>query len=130
MKLETVKIDLGGGDHALVYKDVLRVTARLHEAELRKYMTPVEALGDGGKVLLSQLEKMETMPRADFLVDMSNVDNDAINDIFILNQTVEWSLGPVDRHTLDMLMTREQYKVMVKEMDGLYKPVPLVDSAS
>jgi len=130
MKLETVRIDLGSGDHALVYKDVLRVTARLHEAELRKYMTPVEAIGDGGKVLLSQLEKLETMPKTDFMIDMSNIDNDAINGIFILNQTVEWSLGPVDNETLDRCMTREQYKAMVQEMDRLYKPVPLAGSAS
>jgi len=129
MKLETVKIDLGGGDHALVYKDVLRVTARLHEAELRKCMTRIEMFGDDGKVLLSELERMETEPKSDFLIDMDRVDNDAINEIFVLNQTVEWTLGPVNRETLDRGMTREQYKAMVQEMDRLYKPVPLAGSA-
>jgi len=130
MKLQTVKVDLGNGDHATIYKDVLRVTARLHEAELRKYMTPVETFGKDGKILLSELEKMETMPSTEFLVDMTNIDNDAINEIFILNQVIEWSLGPVDKDTLDTRMTREQYKILVKEMDGLYKPIPLAGSAS
>jgi len=130
MKLETVKVDLGGGDSAVIYKDVLRVTARLHEAELKQYMSPVKPLGDHGKVLLSELEKMETDPKAEFLVDMTNIDNDAINEIFILNQVVKWTLGPVDKETLDRGMTREQYKVLVLEMDGLYKPVPFVKSAS
>lgn len=128
MRLQTVDIDLGGGDQATVYKDVLRVTARLHEAELRKYMRPVETFGQNGKVLLSELEKLETMP--EIMVDMSNIDDDAINEIFILNQVVEWTLGPVDRETLDRAMTREQYKTLVREMDRLYTPAPLADSAA
>ena len=128
MKLQTVEIDLGGGESATVYKDVLRVTARLHEAELRKYMTLADE--SEGKVRLSELEQMETMPGPDFIVDMTNVDNDAINEIFILNQVVGWTLGPVDKQTLDYAMTREQYKALVKEMDRLYKPVPLAGGAS
>ena len=131
MRLETVNIELGGGDHAVVYKDVLRRTARLHEAELRKYMTPIEAVGEDGKVKLSELEKMETLPDVDYIVNMTNVDNDAINELFIINQVVEWSIdGPVNHDTIDNKLTREQYKVLVKEMDELYKPVPLVGSAS
>jgi len=131
MKLETVKIDLGGGDHAIVYKEVLRRTARLHEAELRKYMTPLEMIGKDGKVKMSELEKMETLPAVDYMVDMTNVDNDAINELFIVNQVVEWTIdGPVDHDTIDTKLTREQYKVLVKEMDRLYRPVPLVSGAS
>lgn len=131
MKLETVKIELGGGDYAVVYKEVLRRTARLHEAELRKYMTPLEMIGKDGKVKMSELEKMETLPTVDYMVDMTNVDNDAINEIFIVNQVVEWTIdGPVDHDTIDSKLTREQYKVLVKEMDGLYRPVPLAGGAS
>ena len=130
MKLETIQIELGGGDHAVVYKDVLRVTARLHEAEIRKCMTLVDDSGAGGKMLLSALERMETAPNVDYMVDYAGIDNDAINNIFMLNQVVEWSLGPVDKETIDTKMTREQYKVLAGEMDRLYKPVPLAGGAS
>lgn len=131
MKLETVKIDIGGGDTVTVYKEVLRVTARLHEAELKKCMTPVErADGNGGKMLLSDMERMETEPKRDFLVDTDSIDNDAINLIYMLNQTEDWTLGPITAETVDRLMTRDQYKALVKELDVLYKPVPLVEGAA
>jgi hypothetical protein len=125
MQLQTVRIDLGGGDHAVVYRDVLHVTARLHEAELRRHMTLVETFGQGGKVLLSELEAMAAPPKAEYLVDFAGIDDNAVNEIYILNQVVEWSLGPVDREGVDRRLTREQYKTLVKEMDRLYKPTPL-----
>lgn len=130
MKLETVTIDIGGGDTATAYKDVLRITARLHEAELRKYMLTVKSSDDDGLVALSELEKMETAPKPDVMVDLSSIDNDAINEVFILNQVTEWTLGPVDKETLDRKMTREQYKRLVSALDEMYKPVPLAEGAS
>jgi len=130
MQLQTVKVELGGGDTAIIYTDVLRITARLHEAELRKCMTLVDKSGKGGKALLSELEQMETMPKADFEIDMSKVDDDAINEIFVLNQVVKWTFGAVDHETLETKVTREQYKALIKEMDRLYKPIPLAGSAA
>lgn len=127
MKLETIRIDLGGGDYAVVYKDVLRRTARLHQAELRKYMTPLNKLG---KVKMSDIEKLDTLPSVDYEIDMDSIDNDAINELFIVNQVAEWSLGDISRETIENGMTREQYNKLVQEMDGLYKPVPLAGSAS
>lgn len=130
MKLETVKIELGNGEHAVVYKDVLRRTARLHQIELRKYMTPTQKLG---KVKMTDLERLETMPSIDYEINLDAIDqaaNDAINELFILNQVVEWSLGPVTHDVIENGMTREQYNTLVQEMDRLYKPVPLADSAS
>jgi hypothetical protein len=141
MQLETVKIDLGGGDWAVVYKDVLRVTARLHEAELRKHMTPVKVGKDGnGKVLLSELDRDAVIPQMDYLVDIPSLreSDEIINEIYIFNQVVEWSFGPFERadnhqllnpeairETIDYKMTREQYRTLVQEMDRLYKPLPL-----
>ncbi len=129
MKLETVRIELPGGEHAVVYKDVLRRTARLHEAFLRQYMRPITP--PSGPVKMTDLEKMETMPKTDYTIDLNAIDNDAINELFIVNQVVEWSIdGPVAHDTIENKMTREQYKVLVKEMDRLYTPVPLAGSAS
>ena len=129
MKLETVTIDIGGGDSAVVYKDVLRVTARLHEAKLKEYMRPVGK--PLGPVKMSDLELMETMPKTDYAIDLEAIDNDAINELFIINQVVSWTVeGPVNHETIEHLLTREQYKTLVQEMDRLYKPVPLAGSAS
>ncbi len=134
MKLETVRIECGGGHYAVVFKDKLRRTARLHEAELRKAMHPImdkSTMGQpDGQVKLSELEKMETMPEADFLIDAASIDNDAINEIFLVNQVIEWSLdGPVTHESIQA-MPAMMYKKIVEEMDRLYKPVPLAGSAS
>jgi len=128
MKLETVTIELGGGDNAVVYKDVLRVTARLHEAKLKEYMKPVGKAPS--PVKMSDLERMETMPKTDYTIDLEAIDNDAINELFIVNQVQSWTIdGPVTHDTIERLMTREQYKILVQELDRLYKPVPLAGSA-
>lgn len=128
MKLETVTIDLGNGDHAVVFKDVLRVTARLHEAKLKEYMKPVGK--PAGPVKMSDLERMETMPKTDYTINLDDIDNDAINELFIVNQVQSWTIdGPVNHETIEHKMTREQYKILVQEMDRLYKPVPLAGSA-
>lgn len=128
MKLETVTIDIGGGDSVVAYKDVLRVTARLHEAKLKEYMKPVGA--QKGPVKMSELELMETMPKTEYTIDMDAIDNDAINELFIVNQVASWTIdGPVNHDTIEHKMTREQYKKLVKELDALYTPVPLAGSA-
>lgn len=128
MQLQTTRIDLGDGDFAVIYNKVLRVTARLHEAELRKHMTPV--LKDGGslKVLASELEALADAPKLDYLIDLAAIDDNAVNEIYIFNQVAEWSFGSVDLPTLEMKVTREQYKTLVREMDRLYKPLPLASA--
>ena len=127
MKLETVTIDLGKGDTATVFRDVLRVTARLHQALLKRCLVPE---GSTGKVSLEEMGKMETAPRPKFMVDMTKLDDDEVNEVYVLNQVVEWTLGPVNRETLDRKMTREQYKTLVSEMDRIYRPVPFPPAGS
>ena len=124
MKLETVQIDLGHGDYATAYKDELRVTARLHTAELRKHMTPV------APVNLSDIKADAPAAKPDYQVDFAGIDDDAINEIFILNQVTGWTFGPVDRETLDTKVTKEQYEILVRELDRLYKPSPLSKPAA
>ena len=126
MELELVRIELPGGDYAMAYKDVLRKTARLHEAELRKYMTPKPE----AKTTVMQSE-LEANPAAnlaiDYEVDLLAVEQnqDAINELYILHQVPEWSFGPVDAEVLENRVTDAQYKALVKELNRLYKPSPL-----
>ena len=138
MELEKVRIDLGNGDYADILKQVLRVTSRLHTAELKRHLKPVEITGkDGnGKLLLSELDRDTAGLKMDYVVDLASVDDDVINEIYILNQVTEWSFCKIDRPNgvlhnaeevrmaLDYKMTRDQYKILVGEMDRLYKPLP------
>lgn len=130
MELETVDIELPGGARVKAYKEVLRKTARLHEAELRKYMTPVDA--STGKVLQSELAAdPQAEHKVDYIIDLEAIDinKDKINEIFILNQVAEWPFGPVTLDTLEGKVTSEQYKKLVEEFNRLYKPNPLPGAA-
>lgn len=129
MNLELEHIELPGGGWAKVYKDVLRKTARLHEAELRKYMTPYNPDCDPSKVLRSTLKANPALGIVDYYIDFVAVDaaTERINEIFILNQTVDWSFGPVTAEVLEEHLTRDQYQVFVEVIDRLYKPNPLLE---
>jgi hypothetical protein len=128
MEQPTTRIELPNGAWADVYREVLRKTARLQEAELRRHMTPVETMGSEAKLLLSELRAGKEPPKdGDYLVDFAAVDNDAINDTYILNQVREWSFGlPVTREAIDN-MPSAAYKALVEGMDRLYKTVPLAN---
>lgn len=131
MEIPTKRIELEDGSWAEVYAEELRITARLHQAEMRKCMVPVDdGIFTDGKVLVSALERMATVPKPEFYVDYSRLDNDAINEIFILHQVKAWSFGEVDKDTLDYRVTSAQYKALVREMDALYQPVPLPGAGS
>jgi hypothetical protein len=121
MELPTTRIDLRSG-YAIVFTDVLRKTARLHEAELRRAMTPADSKG----VKLSSLQAGIELVNPDYVVDFSKIDAEAVNRIYILNQVKEWSLGPVTPEVYDTLLLDADYKTLVKEMDRLYKASPLV----
>jgi hypothetical protein len=130
MEQPTIRIELPGGAWATVYRDVLRRTARLQEAELRRHMTPVAEMKGSEKMLLSELRKGKEPPKdGDYLVDFGSVDNEAISEAYILNQVKEWSLGPMPITSEDIgMMSGVQYKALVEEMDRLYKSPPLPKS--
>ena len=47
-------------------------------------------------MLLSELQAGKTPPKeGDYVIDFDAIDNDAINDMYMLNQTAEWSFGPI-----------------------------------
>jgi hypothetical protein len=125
LELPVVHIELENG-WADAYRERLRITARLHQAEMKRCMVPVddETYKDG-KAELSKLQELEVMPKPKFLVDTTLLDNDVINEIYILYQVRQWSFGPVDKQTLDYGLTDTQYAQLVRELDALYKPIPL-----
>jgi hypothetical protein len=108
--METTRIELEG-DFVLAYKDLMRKTARAVQTAYRKYMK-------AKPVPLAEIENL------DYEVDISAVDPDEIAEIIILNQVTEWSFGPVTKDTLDK-MPNQKYLRLQKELDVLYKPVPL-----
>ena len=125
MELDIFEIKLTEGQWAHAYKERLRITVRLHQAEMMKCMVPIDDdVYTDGKAQLSKLQELETMPKPNFLVNALLLDNDAINEIYILHQVKSWSFGPVDKQTLDKMPDR-LYKELVEELDRLYKPIPL-----
>ena len=121
MELKKVRIELPGETYAVVFKDILRKTARLHEEELKKAIKrPDDTL-----ISLKELKPGTSLPKPDIKLDWWDLDNGAINEIFILNQVAEWPFGPIDRDTLEMKVSKEQYEKLVEEMDRLYQPSPL-----
>lgn len=103
--METVRIELGGGDYALADKDTLHKTTRA----LQRYFKP--------------------FLKADGQPDLALVDDDDVAQIFILNQVIELSFGLVTRETLDN-MPAVKYDLLVKELNRLYQPAPLVTVAN
>lgn len=132
MEQPTVRVELPGGAWAVLYRDVLRKTARLQEAELRRHMTPVsvETFGqaDSSRFPLSELQAGKEPPKKDYIINFDEVDNNIVNEAYVLNQVKEWSFSEISAEAIGML-SREQYDALVKEMDRLYKPIPLGHNA-
>jgi hypothetical protein len=87
----------------------------------------------GKPLLLSEITP-ETKLINDFEIDTTSFDQQEQNDITLLNQLVQLSLGgqgygmpplsPITQDLLDGMFT-SKYDLLVKECDQLYKPVPL-----
>ena len=118
MNLLTTRIELGQGDYALAYRDLLRKTARQIQAVYRSHMEPC-----GKPLLLSEVQAGTSLIN-DFKVDIAKLDPDEIAEIFILNQVPEWSFGTVNKDTLDNIPAAK-YELLKGELDRLYTPAPL-----
>jgi hypothetical protein len=126
MEISKTRIELPDGGWAVLYTKVLRRTHRLHTNLLMDYLVPVEP---PKPQLLSKLQdkmKFGEAPKPpDYTIDTTKIDNNKVNELFIFNQVVEWSFGPVNYDTLETGVNREQYVALIKEMDRLYEPNPL-----
>lgn len=116
--LPTRRIDLGDDDYAMVIVPLIHKTSKLVQAYYKPYMKSI-----GKPVLLSELQAGKVALNNDYELDLNAVDDDAVADIFILNQVSEWSFGTVSRESIDN-MPSDKYNLLVKELNGLYKPTP------
>jgi hypothetical protein len=119
----TVRVDLGNQQWAIIHREILHRTYRMHEALLRRYMSPVGET----KIKMSDVEKDKKLPKIDYVLDVAQIDTNEVNELYILNQVIEWSLGPVDHSTIENMLTRDQCIKLIQEMDRLYKPTPLAN---
>ncbi len=116
-----VKVTLTNGRWAMIYREMLHKTFRQHQAVLQRYLVPT-----GNTVAkMSDIEAGKKPPKIEYTIDFAKLDMYEINEIYLLNQVVEWSYGPVTRTIIEEQLTRDDYLILVGEMDRLYQPSPL-----
>jgi len=116
--LPTKRIELGDNDYALAIIPLLHKTSRQVQAYYRPFMKLT-----GKPVLLSDVQAGKANVLNDYEIDLNAVDDDAVAQIFIMNQVTEWSFGDMNRETIDNI-PEDKYKLLVQELNGLYKPAP------
>lgn len=116
--MDTVRIELGGNDYAIVYCEMKHKTSRLVRDYFRKFMKP-----RGKPVLLSEV-KDNTKILNEYELDTDKLDMSETTEIILLNQVESWSFGEVDKKTLDNI-AENQYEILSNEVDKLYCANPL-----
>ncbi len=124
MEMLTTRVELGGGEWAELYVEVKQVTSRLHEAEVRKHVRPLE----DEPLLMSELSAGQKPWPSDGIVNAAAVDQSRVAEIYALYQVKAWSLGPVDQQTIDDL-PKKLFNRLREEIDKLYDVPPLPGSA-
>ncbi len=122
MAENTVKVNLTNGHFAFVYREVLHRTYRQHEDILRRAMTT----NGPTTIKMSEVEEGKRPPKVEYVLDAAKLDMHEINELYILSQVAEWSYGPVTHEVVENVLTRDDYLLLVKEMDRLYQPTPLL----
>ena len=120
MEMPTERVDLRGNNWAELYVEMKRITARLHEAEIRKHMRPL----DETPMLASELRSEARKWPEDFVIDTAAVDSGRVAEHYMLHQVKEWSFGPVDQATIDD-MPKHAFDELRAEIDRRYVPNPL-----
>ena len=115
--METVKLELGDGDYAVVFKEMKHKTSKAIQDLLRRSVTPDKWLD-----LQSQLQKEADIEKRKAILRPIQVDGDDV--ITILNQTESWSFGAVTEDTIDN-MTETKYQLLLSEVNKLYSQAPL-----
>lgn len=121
--MNKVRIDLDGGDYALVFEEMIHRTQRLiKEANSR-------ALGmEKFRELQKALNNAKNPEEAKQIIEQAfaGIDNDSeTEEIILLNQITEWSFGTVDKQTLEELPVTK-YDKLLAEVNRLYTPRPFV----
>jgi hypothetical protein len=86
--MQTVKVELGGGDYAVLLKEIRHKTTKFVREVVMKYQKPPEKPLTAAEVIATpELLKKE--------IDFSKVDMSEIQELTILNQLTELSLDGV-----------------------------------
>lgn len=124
-QLETVKVDLGGGLEAVMFKELKRKTSRLVQASTRKFLK----MPENGKIKLVETEDGQKTASVVGLVDidLEKADFSEAVEIMILNQVVSWPFGDVTKEVLDDV-PEKYFNRLGEECDKLYGQFPLAQS--
>jgi hypothetical protein len=118
--METVKIDLGDGDYAVVFKEMKHKTSNALQNLLR------QTIGEQGFAELRiQLQKEPDIEKRKAILSQIPVEGDDI--VTILNQTESWSFGEVIQTVIDD-MPESKYQILLSEVNRLYSQIPLAIS--
>jgi len=123
-EMPTKRIEFEGGGYAVLCLQLKHGTQKAVNAILRPLMkTP-----DGGTVATLSVQegdgKTKVEGPTEVQIELAQVDFTAVNDIILLKQVNEWSFGPVDQATLDVV-PEPIIERLVEEANGLYGEVPL-----
>jgi hypothetical protein len=104
--------------YADFYLEIRHGTSKAIAAIIRPHATNAEG-GPAPKIIISDTGKTEIRGGYTVEIPMEKLDFDAVNDLFILGQVKEWSLGPITQETIDNLPERVHEK-LVEEVNSLY----------
>ena len=122
-KSELIRLELGKERYALLYPYLRHGTKRRVESANRKYL---KYSTDTVKVAEGQSIK-DAAKGVEVILDIAHADFTEANDLLILGQVAEWSLGPVTQEVLDTL-DEATYETLLKRIDEEVNKDPLPGS--
>ena len=122
-KSELIRLELGKERYALLYPYLRHGTKRRVESANRKYL---KYSTDTVKVAEGQSIK-DAAKGVEVILDIAHADFTEANDLLILGQVAEWSLGAVTQEVLDTL-DEATYETLLKRIDEEVNKDPLPGS--
>lgn len=116
-----IRIELGDGDYAIVYPEMIHRTSRLLQKNI------LNTLGaDGYQKLQADLKAAPDYNAQKAIIAKVAVEGE--QNIILLNQVSEWSFGAVTEQVLDTMPSRK-FDLLATEVEKLYSQPPLAGKA-
>jgi hypothetical protein len=115
--MDTVKLDLGDGDYAVLFKEIKHKTSKALQRLLRDSITPQEFAQ-----LQLELRKAKDNEEIKEILGRREIDGDDV--VTLVNQAESWSFGTISKETIDN-MPETKYQLLLTEVNKLYSQVPL-----
>jgi hypothetical protein len=112
--MDTVKVDLGDNEYALMYDEMRHGTSRKVQAVYEPYVNTEEAqeliksLDNGAEGVADKLHKL-----------VGSASSVMATDVMILGQVEEWSFGEISQEVLDNMPERKR-RILSDKCDELY----------